>query len=162
MRRDYSSNGARSMGILPMRTGRMPVPRIRCPRGSHTQFVLGTDCGFVIEGKAHGHASADRGYPLPGEARKKRVAQGSLSSLAVLPPRRGFGGAARDNSDYLVSGAARTPTAGKAAGPESGPCATRPDPDVRKAFRSRGTACRPLRVHCRRTRKGRASPTPTW
>jgi hypothetical protein len=35
------------------------------------------------------------------------------------------------------------------------------DPDVRKAFRSRGTACRPLRVHCRRTRKGRASPTPT-
>jgi hypothetical protein len=35
------------------------------------------------------------------------------------------------------------------------------DPDVRKAFRSRGTACRPLRVRCRRTRKGRASPTPT-
>ena len=95
----------------------------------------------------------------PARHARKEVAQGSLSSLAVLPPRRGFGGAARDNSDYLVSGAARTPTAGKAAGPESGPCATRPDPDVRKAFRSRGTACRPLRVHCRRTRKGRASPT---
>ncbi|MBZ5669359.1 MAG: hypothetical protein LAO04_06500 [Acidobacteriia bacterium] len=26
------------------------------------------------------------------------------------------------------------------------------DPDVRKAVRSRGTACRPLRVHCRRTK----------
>jgi len=25
------------------------------------------------------------------------------------------------------------------------------DPDIRKAFRSRGTACRPLCVHCRRT-----------
>ena len=90
------------------------------------------------------------------------VAQGSLSSLAALPPRRGLGGAARENSDYLVCGAARTRTAGKAAGPESGPCATRPNPDVRTTFRSRGTACRPLRVHCRRTRKGRASPTPTW
>ena len=71
MRRDYSSNGARSMGILPMRTGRMPVPRIRCPRGSHTQFVLGTDCGFVIEGKAHGHESTDRGCPLVRKSKQK-------------------------------------------------------------------------------------------
>ena len=38
------------------------------------------------------------------------------------------------------------------------------DPDVRKAFRGRGIrqpTDRPLRVHCRRTKKGRASPTPT-
>jgi len=33
------------------------------------------------------------------------------------------------------------------------------DPDIRRAFRRTGTACRPLRVHCRRTKKGRASPT---
>ena len=58
------------------------------------------------------------GYP------RKEVAQGSLSSLAVLPPRRGLGGAARENSDYLVSGAAITRAAGKAAGPDRGPCAT--------------------------------------
>jgi len=49
---------------------------------------------------------------------------------------RDAGLAARENSDYLVSGAARSRTAGKAAGPDRGPCATRPDPDVRKAFRS--------------------------
>ena len=54
---------------------------------------------------------------------KRRVAQGSLFSLAVLPPRRGFGGVARGNSHYLVGGAARIRTAGKAAGPECGPCA---------------------------------------
>jgi len=77
-------------------------------------------------------APARRGSPLAiGD-----VAQGSLSSLAALPPRRGFGGAAHENSDYLVCGAARTRTAGKAAAPESGHCATRLDPDVRKAFRS--------------------------
>ncbi len=93
---------------------------------------------------------------------RKDVAQGSLSSLAALPARRGLGGAAPKNSDYLVCGAARTRTARRAAGPNRGPCATTPDPDVRKAFRSRGTACRPLRVRCRRTRKGRASPTPPW
>jgi hypothetical protein len=32
--------------------------------GSHPQFVLGIDLGFVIEGKAHGHESTDRAYPL--------------------------------------------------------------------------------------------------
>ena len=104
----------------------------------------------------------------PARYARKEVAQGSLSSLAALPPRRGLGGAARENSDYLVCGAARTHAAGKAVRHQDwrtcdrGPCATRLDLDVRKAFRSRGTACRPLRVHCRRTRKGRASPTPTW
>ena len=66
----------------------------------------------------------------------KEVAQGSLSSLAAFPPRRGLGSAGHKNSDYLVSGPARTRAAGKAAGPDRGPCATRPDPDVRKAFRS--------------------------
>jgi hypothetical protein len=55
---------------------------------------------------------------------RKDVAQGSHSSLAAFPPRRRLGGAARENSDYLVSGAARSRTAGRAAGPESGPCAT--------------------------------------
>ena len=35
--------------------------------GSHGQFVLGIDRGFVIEGKAHGRESNDRdGYSLPG------------------------------------------------------------------------------------------------
>ena len=74
----------------------------------------------------------------PWRHARKEVAQGSLSSLAALRPRRGFGGAARENSDYLVCGAARTRTAGKAAGPNRGSCATRRDPDVRKAFGSRG------------------------
>jgi hypothetical protein len=67
------------------------------------------------------------------------VAQGSLSSLAAIQPCRDSGGAengkfsdrlaqgaARDNSDYLVCGAATTRTAGKAAGPDRGPCATMP------------------------------------
>jgi hypothetical protein len=66
----------------------------------------------------------------PARHARKEVAQGSLSSLAALPPRRGFGGVARKNSDYLVCGAATTRTAGKAAGPDRGPCATTPDPDV--------------------------------
>jgi len=72
----------------------------------------------------------------PARLARKEVAQGSLSSLAALPPRRGFGGVAHEDSDYLVSGAGRTRTAGKAAGPKCGPCATIPAPDVRKAFRS--------------------------
>ena len=54
---------------------------------------------------------------------QENVAQGSLSSLAAFPPRRGLGGAAMGNSDYLVCGAARARTAGRAAGPERGPCA---------------------------------------
>jgi hypothetical protein len=61
----------------------------------------------------------------PARHARKEVAQGSLSSLAALLPRRGFGGAAHDNSDYLVGGAARTRAAGRAAGPDRGPCATR-------------------------------------
>jgi hypothetical protein len=40
------------------------------------------------------------------------VAQGSLSSLAAPPPRRG------------LCGAAKSRAAGRAAGPECGPCAT--------------------------------------
>ena len=69
---------------------------------------------------------------------KKDVAQGSLSSPSAdgRPFHREAGLAGRENSDYLAWGAARTRTAGKAAGPESGPCATRLEPDVRKAFRS--------------------------
>jgi hypothetical protein len=74
--------------------------------------------------------------PLSARPSAKEVAQGSLSSLAALPPRRGLGGAAHGNSDYLVGGAARTRAAGKAAGPESGPCATRSDRDFRQGFRS--------------------------
>jgi len=112
--------------------------------------------------------------PAPPEKCSARLALQSVSRRTASPPGRSFDGAAgwdsiyhvcraaRKDSDYLVGRATRTPVAGKAAGPDSGPCATRLDPDVRKAFRSRGTACRPLRVHCRRTRKGRASPTPTW
>ncbi len=73
-----------------------------------------------------------QGLPAPagvrtawgGPQEKKDVAQGSRFSLAALPPRRALGGAALENSDYLVCGAARARTAGKAAGPESGPCAT--------------------------------------
>jgi hypothetical protein len=49
--------------------------------------------------KAQGQDFADRGYPLPGEARKKRcsarLALQSVSRRAALPPRRGFGGAAK-------------------------------------------------------------------
>jgi hypothetical protein len=56
---------------------------------------------------------------------QENVAQGSLSSLAAFPPRRGVGGAAPQNSDCLVCGAGKARTAGKAAGPERGPCATR-------------------------------------
>jgi len=56
---------------------------------------------------------------------QENVAQGSLSSLADFPPRRGLGGAAMGNPDYLVCGAARARPAGRAAGPERGPCATR-------------------------------------
>jgi hypothetical protein len=74
------------------------------------------------------------GPALPGRTAisTRKVAQGSLSSLAALPPRRGLGGVARENSDYLVGGAARTRDAGNAAGPESGPCATRSDRDFHK------------------------------
>jgi glycosyltransferase involved in cell wall biosynthesis len=52
------------------------------------------------------------------------VAQGSLSSPAAFPPRRDFGGAGQENSDYFLCGAARTRAAGRAAGLESEPCAT--------------------------------------
>ena len=72
----------------------------------------------------------------PPRHARKEVAQGSLFSLAAFPPRRGLGGAARENSDYGVCDAAKTRTAGKGAGPQSGPCTTRPDPDVRKTLRS--------------------------
>ena len=102
-----------------------------------------------------------------GKHARKDVAQGSLSSpfallragFAAFPSRRGLGDAARENSDYLVGGAAGTRTAGNAAGPESGPCATCPR-DVRRAFRRRGTACRPLVPHSPCGTPGRASPTP--
>jgi hypothetical protein len=53
---------------------------------------------------------------------QENVAQGSLSSLAAFPPRRGLGGAAMGKSDYLVCGAARARPAGRAAEPERGPC----------------------------------------
>jgi hypothetical protein len=32
-------------------------------RGSHSQFRFGIDPGLVIEGRLHGHDSADYGYP---------------------------------------------------------------------------------------------------
>ena len=65
---------------------------------------------------------------LHEEARKKR-----RSARLALQPANLNGGrlfhrdarlAGRGNSEYPGSGAARTRTAGKAAGPESGPCAT--------------------------------------
>jgi len=59
-----------------------------------------------------------------GRHAKRNVAQGSLSSLAAFLPCRGFGGAAHENWDYPICGAARTRSARKAAGPERGPCAT--------------------------------------
>ena len=71
---------------------------------------------------------------------KGNVAPGSLSSLAAFPPRRGWGGAVRGNSDDPVGGEARIRTAGKAAGPKSGPCATRPNPQTTMA--SRTVKCR--------------------
>jgi hypothetical protein len=43
-------------------------------------------------------------------------------------------------------GPARIRAAGRAAGPECGPCAARPDPDVRKAFRSEGAVSEALRL----------------
>jgi hypothetical protein len=46
-----------------------------------------------------------RGPYSTGRHAGENVAQGSLSSLAAFPPRRGFGGAAYENSDYLVCGA---------------------------------------------------------
>jgi len=49
---------------------------------------------------------------LLAHPRQKNVAQRSLSSVAALPPRRALGGAAR------------TRAAGRAAGPDCGPCAT--------------------------------------
>ncbi len=69
-------------------------------------------------------ARGARGPYSRGRHARENVAQGSRSSLAAFPPRRGFGGAAYENSDYLVGGAATTRTAGKAAGPEGGPSAT--------------------------------------
>jgi hypothetical protein len=56
---------------------------------------------------------------------EREVAQGSLSSLAAFPPRRGLGGAAQENPDCPACGTAKTRAAGRAAGPEDGPCATR-------------------------------------
>jgi len=58
-------------------------------------------------------------------ALERYVAQGSLSSLAAFPPRRALGGAAQENSNYLACGAEKARAAGRAAGPERGPCATR-------------------------------------
>jgi hypothetical protein len=64
--------------------------------------------------------------PTPhARALDKYVVQGSLSSLAAFPPRRGLGGAAQENSDYLARDAEKARAAGRAAGPERGPCATR-------------------------------------
>jgi hypothetical protein len=40
------------------------VPEVVWLGYSHSQFVLGISSGFVIEGKAHGHESPDRGYAL--------------------------------------------------------------------------------------------------
>jgi hypothetical protein len=80
----------------------------------------------------------------PARHARKEVAQGSLSSLAALPRRRGFGGAARENSDYLVNGAARTRAAGRAAGPDCGPCATRQDPMSARPFAVKKPLTTPL------------------
>jgi len=91
-------------------------------------------CHFVLTSKVSatflGNISAVRESP-----RRENVAQGSQFSLAAFPPRRALSGAANRNfrlarstthkgSDYLVCGAAKARTAGRAAGPERGPCAT--------------------------------------
>jgi hypothetical protein len=68
----------------------------------------------------------------PARDAREHVAQGSHFSLAAFLPRRGLGGAAQQNSDCRIGGAARTRVARKAAepalsiakGPECVPCAT--------------------------------------
>ena len=85
-----------------------------------------------------------------GSHARKDVAQGSLSSLAAFPPRRGFGGAAsedfwiRAHAD-LVSAMRRGKNPHRWKSRRAGPRALRYhagtnlvllDPDVRKAFRS--------------------------
>jgi hypothetical protein len=82
------------------------------------------------------HSRGHRGHPLPGEARKKRGSQGSLSSPSADGRffHRALILAARESSDYLVSGAARTRIAGKAAGPESGPALPRRTPMSARPF----------------------------
>jgi hypothetical protein len=103
--------------------------------------VLTQICASECKGKLAIVNPKRRGAVLHGEARKKRCSarlalQPCGFSTATRGRRRGFvlpmprnlcivlAGVAHENSDYLVSGAARTRTAGKAAGPECGPCAT--------------------------------------
>jgi hypothetical protein len=65
---------------------------------------------------------------------------------------------AHENLDYLVSSAARTRTAGRAAGPDRGPCATTPDPDARKAFRRERAVNDALRLVIESRRVGSYKP----
>ena len=58
-----------------------------------------------------------------------RLALQPVSGRTVFPPRRGLGGAARENSDYLVCGAARTRRGENVAqGPRFGPAAFPEEP----------------------------------
>ncbi len=102
------------------------------------------------------------GLPVPVASDHIPAWQNRRCTSSVQYPRRGSSGAAPEDLDHLVGGAARTLTPGKAAPIYRGATTRYRShslrPDVRKAFRRRGTACRPLRIHCRRTRKRRGTP----
>jgi hypothetical protein len=70
--------------------------------------------------------------PAPQE---KRVAQGSLSSLAAFRPRRGFDGAGQGKFRLPCLRSQRRGTAGRAAGPDRRPCATSATPPTQRARR---------------------------
>jgi len=50
------------------RMGSSLVPPRRVTRHCPSQFVLGIDLGFVIEGAGHGHEKSDHGYPAGMDA----------------------------------------------------------------------------------------------
>jgi len=120
-----SSHGQRSSDRgthlpFPVR-GRVAVPLLHIAAERITLRLFAFWCGSGTHFSHRQQKTVNLGNR---SARKRVVAQGSLSSLAAFPMRRGFCGAAHENSDYLVCGAARSRTAGNAAGPECGPCAT--------------------------------------
>ena len=99
-----------------------------------------------------------------GKARKIRRSARLALQPCGFPPRRDLGGATKrirvifwrrgKNPHRWKSGRAGVRALRYEAGTDLVPLGR----DVRKAIRSRGTACRPLRVHCRRTRKHRGAP----
>ncbi|MGO8815765.1 MAG: hypothetical protein ACLQVG_14030, partial [Terriglobia bacterium] len=89
---------------------------------------------------------------------RRLVAQGPLSGLAVLSACAGESGAAADNLEYLVFGGVSARAPGKAAGPDSGPCATCPL-DFRGLSAVRGRLATPwFRTHPAERRVGQLVP----